>query len=129
MKDQNNTGNFLETRGNVLAMPKFAANLTTMFQELPFQDRFPAARDCGFTAVEILFPYQYKISQISDWLARSGLEAILVNISTGKAGETGTRARSLLSLLVPARLGLFNRYRCVNDSCAGWQRNRRNAPL
>lgn len=89
-----------ETRGNVLAMPRFAANLTTMFQELPFTDRFAAARACGFTAVEILSPYQHDISEIAGWLSQSGLEAILINISPGEAGETGTAA-------VPGREAFF----------------------
>ena len=90
----------LETRDNVLDMPKFAANLTTMFHELPFPDRFLAARDCGFTAVEILSPYHYDISEVTDWLVQSGLEAILINISPGDAGETGTAA-------VPGREAFF----------------------
>lgn len=100
MKDQNITGNLHETRGNVLGMPRFAANLTTMYQELPFPDRFVAARDCGFTAVEILSPYQYNISEVSDWLVQSGLEAILINIPPGDAGEAGTAA-------VPGRQAFF----------------------
>ena len=40
-------------------MPKFAANLTMMFNEWPFLDRFDAAADAGFTAVEYLFPYDF----------------------------------------------------------------------
>ena len=89
-----------ETRVNVLSMPRFAANLTTMYQELPFADRFVAARDCGFTAVEILSPYQYDIREVSDWLVQSGLEAILINIPPGEAGEVGTAA-------VPGRQAFF----------------------
>lgn len=81
-------------------MPRFAANLTTMFQELPFADRFMAARGCGFTAVEILSPYQYGISEVSDWLVQSGLEALLINIPPGGAGEVGTAA-------VPGRQAFF----------------------
>ena len=44
-----------------------------MYQELPFPDRFAAARNCGFRAVEILSPYQYGINEVSDWLVQSGL--------------------------------------------------------
>ena len=40
-------------------MPVFAANLTMMFNEWPFLDRFAAAADAGFTAVEYLFPYEF----------------------------------------------------------------------
>ena len=40
-------------------MPRFAANLTMMFNEWSFLDRFKAARDAGFTAVEFLFPYEH----------------------------------------------------------------------
>lgn len=40
-------------------MPKFAANLTMLFNEVPFLDRFKAAADAGFDAVEFLFPYPY----------------------------------------------------------------------
>ncbi|MDG1136662.1 MAG: TIM barrel protein, partial [Phycisphaerales bacterium] len=65
-----------------------------------FADRFVAARDCGFTAVEILSPYQYDIREVSDWLVQSGLEAILINIPPGEAGEVGTAA-------VPGRQAFF----------------------
>ena len=40
-------------------MPRFAANLTMMFNEVPFLDRFDAAAKAGFTAVEFLFPYEH----------------------------------------------------------------------
>ena len=40
-------------------MPKFAANLTMLFTELPFMQRFEAARKAGFEAVEYLFPYPF----------------------------------------------------------------------
>ena len=113
MKEQNTTGNWQETRGNVSGMPRFAANLTTMFQELPFPDRFPAARDCGFTAVEILSPYRYDIREVTDWLSQSGLEAILINISPGEAGETGTAA-------LPGREAFFqSSFRSALDYATG----------
>ena len=41
-------------------MPKFAANLTMLFNEVPFLDRFAAAADAGFQRVEFLFPYPYR---------------------------------------------------------------------
>ena len=42
-------------------MPKFAANLTMLFNEVPFLDRFAAAADAGFNAVEFLFPYRTRL--------------------------------------------------------------------
>ncbi|MFP3710395.1 hydroxypyruvate isomerase, partial [Paraburkholderia sp. SIMBA_009] len=47
-------------------MPKFAANLTMLFNEVPFLDRFAAAADAGFHAVEFLFPYPYAIAELSE---------------------------------------------------------------
>lgn len=49
-------------------MPRFAANLSMMFTEVPFIERFAAARKAGFDAVEFLFPYNYSTLQIkSNW--------------------------------------------------------------
>jgi len=45
-------------------MPKFAANLTFLFTELAFLDRFKAARDVGFRAVEFMFPYDYEKEEL-----------------------------------------------------------------
>ena len=45
-------------------MPRFAANLTMMFNEVPFLDRFEAAAKAGFTAVEFLFPYEHPAGEI-----------------------------------------------------------------
>lgn len=73
-------------------MPKFAANLTTMFAELPFQDRFKAARECGFEAVEILAPYSFEIPELEKLLRENHLELLLINISPGTSGETGLAA-------------------------------------
>ena len=47
-------------------MPKFAANLTMLFNEVPFLDRFAAASDAGFEAVEFLFPYPYSATDLAD---------------------------------------------------------------
>ncbi|PKJ61815.1 hydroxypyruvate isomerase, partial [Klebsiella sp. T11] len=49
-------------------MPKFAANLTMLFTELPFLDRFAAAARAGFEAVEFLFPYEYEAGEIKQRL-------------------------------------------------------------
>ena len=50
-------------------MPRFAANLTYLFTELPFLDRFEAAAKAGFAAVEILFPYDQRIADLKARLA------------------------------------------------------------
>lgn len=75
-------------------MPKFAANLTMLFTELPFYDRFKAARDAGFKAVEFLFPYDYTEDTVKHLLEDNGLEPVLFNLPAGDwaAGERGIAA-------------------------------------
>jgi len=72
-------------------MPKFAANLTMLFNELPFLDRFAAAREAGFSGVEFLFPYEHPASEIAARLADNGLTQVLHNLPAGDwgAGERG----------------------------------------
>src|SRR5579864_3703147 len=72
-------------------MPKFAANLTMLFNEVPFLDRFTAAADAGFNAVEFLFPYPYQIAELSERLQRNRLKLVLHNLPAGnwEAGERG----------------------------------------
>ncbi|MDJ0630887.1 MAG: TIM barrel protein [Rhodobacter sp.] len=60
-------------------MPKFAANLTFLFKELPFLDRFEAAAEAGFDAVEVLFPYDDPVPDILRRLSRAGLPLALIN--------------------------------------------------
>ncbi len=75
-------------------MPRFAANVSTMFTELEVPKRFQAARDAGFEAVEYLHPYDYSIAELEQWLADAGLDMILLNTSRGDAarGERGFAA-------------------------------------
>src|SRR6202042_2260081 len=75
-------------------MPSFAANLTLMFNEVPFLDRFEAAAMAGFTAVEFLFPYAYPASEIGKRLNDNGLTQALFNLPPGNwdAGEKGFAA-------------------------------------
>ncbi|WP_331376742.1 2-oxo-tetronate isomerase [Sinorhizobium chiapasense] len=75
-------------------MPVFAANLTMMFTEWAFLDRFEAAAAAGFTAVEYLFPYEAPPEAIGERLARNRLEQALFNLPPGDwaAGERGTAA-------------------------------------
>ncbi|MCC2972253.1 hydroxypyruvate isomerase [Massilia sp. IC2-476] len=72
-------------------MPKFAANLSLMFNEVPFLDRFACARAAGFDAVEFLFPYAFEPEQIAARLRRYDLELVLHNLPAGDwaAGERG----------------------------------------
>ena len=72
-------------------MPRFAANLSWLFQEWDFLDRFAAAADAGFTAVEYLFPYDHPPDQISRRLEKHNLKQVLFNIAPGDfaAGERG----------------------------------------
>lgn len=60
-------------------MPRFAANLSMMFTELPVQERFSAAARAGFKAVEILFPYDHATKQLSRAAMSAGLEFALMN--------------------------------------------------
>ena len=72
-------------------MPKFAANLSMLFTEHPFLDRFERAANAGFTAVEFLFPYAFATADIQARLTRYGLELVLHNLPAGDwdAGERG----------------------------------------
>jgi hydroxypyruvate isomerase len=73
-------------------MPKFAANLSMMFTEVPFLDRFAAAADSGFVGVEYLFPYEFPADVLVGLLQQHNLENVLFNLPPGNwaAGERGT---------------------------------------
>src|ERR1022692_1127000 len=79
------------SRRKRMNMPKFAANLSMMFNEVPFLDRFGAARDAGFQAVEYLFPYEYEPEVVARKLRENHLENVLFNMPPGNwsAGERG----------------------------------------
>jgi hydroxypyruvate isomerase len=72
-------------------MPRFAANLTMLFNEVPFLDRFERAAKAGFKAVEFLFPYAWPAEEIKARLDANGLELVLHNLPAGNwdAGERG----------------------------------------
>src|ERR1700761_5887581 len=76
------------------AQLRFAANLSWLFQEWPFLDRFAAAADAGFTAVEYLFPYDHAPGDIAQRLARHNLKQVLFNLPPGDfvAGDRGLAA-------------------------------------
>lgn len=75
-------------------MPNFAANLTMMFNEWAFLDRFDAAAEAGFAAVEFLFPYDHPPEAVAERLRRNGLTQALFNMPPGDwaAGERGVAA-------------------------------------
>lgn len=75
-------------------MPKFAANLSLMFQEIPFLDRFEAAAAAGFEAVEFLFPYGESKKDLAARLKTASLAQVLFNLPPGdwEAGERGIAA-------------------------------------
>ncbi len=72
-------------------MPKFAANLTMLFNEVDFLDRFEAAARAGFKGVEYLFPYAWPAAELAERLDRHGLTQVLHNLPAGDwaAGERG----------------------------------------
>jgi hydroxypyruvate isomerase len=72
-------------------MPKFAANLTMLFNEVAFLDRFAAARRAGFAGVEYLFPYEHDAKEIRRRLDEQGLTQVLHNLPAGSwaGGERG----------------------------------------
>src|SRR5499433_2549714 len=72
-------------------MPRFAANLSSLFTELTFLDRFAAASQSRFNAVEYLFPYDYPKEQLAELLHRHHLKQVVHNLPSGnwEAGERG----------------------------------------
>lgn len=83
-------------------MPKFAANLTMLFNEVEFIDRFKAASDAGFLGVEYLFPYAFPKEQLAEQLGKHGLKQVLHNLPAGNwaGGERGIA-------ILPDRVGEF----------------------
>jgi len=83
-------------------MPKFAANLTMLYNELEFPARFEAAAKAGFRGVEYLFPYAFPKEQLAEQLAKHRLTQVLHNLPAGDwaAGERGIACH-------PSRVGEF----------------------
>lgn len=83
-------------------MPKFSANLTMMFNEVDFLERFEQASRAGFKGVEYLFPYEWGKEQLAEELAKHVLEQVLHNLPVGDwlAGERGIAC-------LPERVGEF----------------------
>ncbi len=72
-------------------MPRFAANLTMLFNEVPFLDRFERAARAGFETVEFLFPYAFPAQEVAQRLKANRLKLVLHNLPAGDwdAGERG----------------------------------------
>jgi hydroxypyruvate isomerase len=72
-------------------VPRFAANLTMMYNEVPFLDRFAAAAKAGFKGVEFLFPYEYPREVVAERVREAGVEIALFNMPPGNwaGGERG----------------------------------------
>ena len=83
-------------------MPKLCANLTLLYNEVPFLERFRAAAQSGFAGVEYLFPYAYPCELLTDLLGENGLVQILHNLPAGD-WEHGDRGIACL----PDRVGEF----------------------
>lgn len=73
-------------------MPRFAANLSLMYTEWPFADRFAAAADDGFTAVECQFPYAVPADELARRREAAGVELVLLNAPPGPEGARGMAA-------------------------------------
>jgi hydroxypyruvate isomerase len=84
-------------------MPKFCANLSMLFNEHPFLDRFAAAARAGFKGVEFLFPYVAPKADLAERLGANGLTQVLFNLPPGHwdKGERGIACH-------PDRVGEFN---------------------
>ncbi|MBA4395258.1 MAG: hydroxypyruvate isomerase [Desulfobacca sp.] len=83
-------------------MPRFSANLTLLFTEVEFLDRFELAAKAGFKAVEYMFPYAYALDRLSEKLEENDLRQVLFNLPAGnwEAGERGIA-------LLPEKSGQF----------------------
>lgn len=75
-------------------MPRFAANLSMLFNDVPFLERFGRAAAAGFKGVEYLFPYEYTPAELAERLQTHGLAQVLFNLPPGDfaAGERGLAA-------------------------------------
>ncbi len=83
-------------------MPRFSANISMLFKELEFPERFEAAARAGFKAVEIQFPYGWSKRQLGEIAPHAGVEVVLINLPAGDP-EKGDRGLGCL----PGRVGEF----------------------
>jgi len=83
-------------------MPKFSANLSMLFGEVAFQERFAAGREAGFEFVEYMFPYDFPAGDLLARLEKNGLKQVLFNLP---AGDWGAGDRGIA--VDPDRIGEF----------------------
>src|SRR5438046_8873073 len=81
-------------------MPRFCANISMLFKELEFPERFEAAAHAGFKAVEIQFPYTWEKGRLAQIAQHAGVEVVLINIPAGDPGK-GDRGIACLPSRVP----------------------------
>lgn len=93
-------------------MPRFAANLSWLFLEHPFLDRFAAAAGAGFAGVEFLFPYDFAPEAVRAAAAGAGVEIVLFNLPPGDwaAGERGLAALPGREAEFAASIGVARAY-------------------
>jgi hypothetical protein len=82
-------------------MPRFAANLSLMYTELSFLERFEAAARDGFTAVEFLFPYAWPAAELAARLRANGLQQVLFNAPPGGGEMVPPRSPAAHGALPP----------------------------
>jgi hydroxypyruvate isomerase len=73
-------------------VPRFSANISTLYTEVPFLERFAAAKEDGFDAVEFWFPYEHPLESIRSQLQENELELVGINSHSGSASEWGLAA-------------------------------------
>jgi hydroxypyruvate isomerase len=98
-------------------MPKFNANLSMLFNEVDFLDRFEAAKDAGFKGVEYLFPYAHRKEDLAELLQANALVQVLHNLPAGD-WATGRRV-SAASPAYPIAPGNFRRASARRSSTRG----------
>ena len=84
-----------KTRGAARTMPRFAANLSMMFNEVPFLDRFGEAARAGFRAVEFMSPYEFAVEDVAERVRANDLQVVLFNAAIG---SPASNERGLASL-------------------------------
>src|SRR6266853_908008 len=85
-------------------MPRFSANISMLFKEVEFPERFEAAAQAGFKAVEIQFPYAWDKGRLAQIAQHAGVEVVLINIPAGDP-EKGDRGLGCL----PGRVAEFRK--------------------
>jgi hydroxypyruvate isomerase len=85
---------FYDSRGGEVNLKKYAVNLSTVFTEVPFLERFKNARECGFSFVECQFPYANSVEEIQHELEQNELSMVLLNLPPGnwEKGDRGIAA-------------------------------------